>query len=197
MVATPRAARLPWIALASLWLAVLTGACDDLKSFRTSSDEVFVGSVVGNQAPDAGDAVRPFILIGFEARTTMELTFDPEIVGSGESPGRMTTYVCEGALDGPCPVRLRTPGPIDDAALVPIVGLQHDALSGYDFPGASRLRNYMFHVRMTRNGGRDAATVFISLMESGRVEARLIAPGSGGDGGDGMFGVFRLNRTQL
>lgn len=178
-----------------VWALVFVSmaACDDLDDFRTGEGEAFVGTVVGNSVTDAGDGSgRAFVLLGFEAGTVMQLSFDPGAVGPGESPGSLSTYTCDDGLKEACPESLRTPGPISAAPLRPIDGLQHDALSRYDFPGASRLRNYMFHVPVgPADGAGGFAMVFLSLMESGRIEVRVVFPGNGAGA---LFGVFRLNR---
>jgi hypothetical protein len=76
-------------------------------------------------------------------------------------------------------------------------------LSEYDFPGGGRLRNYMLYARSTVSTpdgpvGR-SATVFLSLMESGSIEARVMAPSirlDGIDAAPALFGVFVLERER-
>ena len=86
-------------------------------------------------------------------------------------------------------------GPIDHADLERFPKLPHDFLSDYTFPGASRLRNYIMAVRLAEGAPGAHAIVFISLMDNGGVEVRIIAPGAE-SGGEGLFGVFQLTRQQ-
>lgn len=166
--------------VAGLMFAV---ACDDLDEFRITGDEVFSGQVVGSDSADTGlDAGRPqnckFVLCGFPEGTTLTLRdFDPERVGGPNTTGTISTSDDAFAL----------------APLLPIAGLEHDALSQYTFPGGGRVRNHMLGVRFGANESR-YATVFLSLMEDGRIEARVVAPSSMPGGTDDLFGVFRLCR---
>jgi hypothetical protein len=188
----------------------LFAACEDLSEFRTDDDHVFGGEVIGS-----GDESTSFIRRGFASRTQLELTFDPGQAsdvaasdpGTGEasvSPGTIHTYTCP-ADPTPCAGDDRKPGPLDHAALEPIESLSHDALSRYDFPGGGRLKNYMFGARFESELGADTvqrhAMVFLSLMENGRVEARIIAPsvresGTKEEAHPALFGVFMLDRRE-
>ena len=114
-----------------------------------------------------------------------------------------------------CPARTTTAarrrrkphGSSTTRALEPIANLTHDALSQYDFPGGGRLRNYMFFARFALAGRRRRAatrdaTVFVSLMENGKVEVRVIAPSVLASDGETellppLFGVFVLKRHAL
>jgi len=165
-----------------LALASVTG-CDDLDEFRISGDDLFSGPVVGSDSADpAMDAgTSPgcrFVLCGFPERTTLTLRdFDPERAGGAMTTGTISTGE----------------NTFVNARLLPITGLEHDALSQYTFPGGGRIRNFMLGARFGAGDMRHA-TVFISLMEDGRIEARVVAPSTMPGGGDDLFGVFRLCR---
>lgn len=184
----------------ALCFASLVGvACDDLDQFRTDAGEIFRGPVVGNEATDAGtvmDQRRSYLLYGFDAATVMELEFDPALVSTGRSPGRIDTFVCEDRSLGECSDAARSPGPLHRAALRQVPGLSDDVLSRYDFPGASRVRNYIFYAQLGAGEG-DAphhnAMVFLSLMESGEIEVRVVSAGADGAASP-LFGLFRLGR---
>jgi hypothetical protein len=186
-------------------LASLSPGCDELDEFHTAPGEVFHGQVIGGEM-DGGVS---FVRSGFEPRTEMELTFDPERAsaldsrGDLRSPGEIHTYECPPDTDQ-CAQSEREPGHFDRAPLEPIAELAHDALSQYDFPGGGRLRNYMFGARFRTPGEASAplrdAMVFISLMENGRIEARVIAQSaldaSGSQVDPPLFGVFALERRE-
>jgi hypothetical protein len=158
---------------------LITAACDDLDEFRVQGEETFGGAVVGSDGPDDGGTASGcnFVLCGFPERTTLTLRdFDPNLAG-GAPTGNITT----------------ADGTFDHAALMPIPGLEHDALSEYTFPGGGRIRNFMFGARFGADDSR-YAVVFVSLMENGRIEARVHAPSTTGDADDALFGVFRLCR---
>jgi hypothetical protein len=192
--------------------ALLCG-CDDLREFKTDANEVFRGEVAGSDSNGTGDS---FIRKGFASHTLLELRFNPNAGGLvilDESdppsrrklvPGMIHTYVCaDGAAT--CAESDRTLGPFQHARLIPIEGLAHDTLSQYTFPGGGRLHNYMFGVRFTSSTAtaevsRDAM-IFVSLMESGQVELRAIAPSVvAADETEqlpALFGMFILNRQAL
>lgn len=155
-------------------------ACDDLDEFRVRGDEIFAGPVLGSDSPDSGTGNTgcEFVLCGFAERTTLTLTeFDPAVAGGPMTQGRIRT----------------SDNMFDNAALLPIPGLEHDALSQYTFPGGGRVRNFMFGARFGDNNSR-YAIVFVSLMEDGRIEVRVHAPGEPPDDNGALFGVFRLCR---
>jgi hypothetical protein len=193
--------RLTVLALGSL--ATVTG-CEDLQEFRTAPDEVFHGRVVGS---DSEQDVPSFIRAGFPSFTQIDLTFDPERAAAVDelddatpSAGTLDTYVCPEEIQR-CKASLREQGHFAGATLEPIARLSHDTLSEYDFPGGGRLRNYMLSVRSTVTTPdlelERSAMVFLSLMESGSIEARVIAP-SVRQGeievAPALFGVFALER---
>jgi hypothetical protein len=189
------------VSLACSVLALCLVACDELGEFRTEPGEVFEGRVIGGEGGDDAS----FIRTGFPARTVLALTFDPAKAVPGdeaaEPAGTITSYKCESE---PCDEDDRIPGSFEDAELEPIPQLSHDALGVYEMPGSSRLRNYIFGARFTSGEGLFAvprhAMVFLSLLESGRIEVRILAPSVlGGPTGDAviheaMFGVFTLGR---
>jgi hypothetical protein len=167
------------------WLTLMLGAvlavgCDDLDEYRVSGNQKFQGPVVGSDSGDAGpsSSACAFVLCGFAERTTLTLTeFDPDLAGGPEPTGRIST----------------SDGTFEAARLVSVPGLQHDALSEYTFPGGGRVRNYIVGARFGANDRR-YAMVFISLMDNGRIEARVHAPSTDPNGNDALFGVFHLCR---
>lgn len=185
-------------------------ACDDLDAFRTGPDEVFRGDVIGSEPDDAPS----FIRRGFEPGTEIEVTFDPSLAatytgleddGATPAPGTLHTYLCPPGEAG-CAEADRMPGHFDRAPLEPIAGLVHDALSQYDFPGGGRLKNFLFEVRFVTDDPdgalRRQATAFVSLMESGGMEVRVIAPSVLEDDDEterhpALFGVFTLEKHTL
>jgi len=181
-----------------LLVFVLLAGCDGLGEFRTEPGEVFEGPVVGG----VGDEQPTFIRSGFSGFTMLELTFDPANAvpadDSVESVGSLTTFVCD--EDGDC-----DDGLFSDAQLEPIPQLSHDALGVYEMPGSSRLRNYIFGARFTSGAGlfevQRHAMVFLSLLENGRIEVRIIAPSVLAADGEStlheaLFGVFSLERKR-
>jgi hypothetical protein len=193
-------------------LTLASTACEDLREFKTAGNQVFRGEVVGS---DSDPNMESFIRKGFASHTLLELTFDPSATDTislndaGDSPrataGSVNTYTCPFGANS-CSTDERTPGPLVNAPLIAIDGLAHDPLSQYTFPGGGRLRNYIFGVRFVsevngRTTGRDAL-LFVSLMESGNVEVRALAPAVLGRDGVGerwpaLFGVFSLTRMHL
>lgn len=193
--------------LAVLALLLASAGCDNLREFKTGPGSVFRGEVTGS---DSAPETSSFIRTGFASHTRMELVFDPyannvadEDALGRESAGSVHTYVCP-ASRRDCSAREGTTGPFDQASLQSIENLTHDALSEYTFPGGGRLRNYMFNVRFTSELAADRtmqrnAMLFLSLMDSGQVEVRAIAPSVLGEDGEGdrlpaLFGVFVLDR---
>lgn len=163
------------------WAVLLLG-CHDLDEFA-SGDGVFRGEIIGSD----GDVFRQ----GFPPHTVLELSFEPELAegrqGPGVSPGRVTTHVCAPSATE---CEQRSDGPIVDAELQPFDALQHDVLGDYDFPGPGRVRNYILSVRTVAG---DDAMVFVSLMEAGGIELRVMAAAPEPDG-EPFFGVFPLKR---
>jgi hypothetical protein len=193
---------------AALFFSCALVGCEDIESFRTRPGEVFHGEVIGS---DRAGAAPSFIREGFESHTEMELTFDPEAAATiadagaaGPPPiGTLHTYQCPPDTDL-CAERRRTSGHFDHAPLESIRQLATDVLSQYDFPGGGRLRNYIFGARfestVEAQVHRRNAMVFVSLMENGRMEVRVIAAsvldGTGAELAPPLFGVFTLERKR-
>lgn len=191
--------------LACGWLAA---GCDQLSDFKTGPSAIYTGEVVGS---DSDEGQLSFIRQGFESHTRIDMRFDPSKASAFTTPGgelepagSLDTYVCREQTQ-PCPDQERIPGQFRAAALEPIPNLTHDALSQYDFPGGGRLRNYILVSRFALSEQADArqgaAMVFLSLMDNGAVEARVIAPSipasDGGAAQPALFGVFVLERQAL
>jgi hypothetical protein len=188
--------------------AVLAVGCDALSEFGTGDDSIYRGEVIGS---DSEDGQSSFIRQGFPSHTRLDMTFDTARASAYADPGQplepagtIDTYVC-GVDDSPCPEAERTPGSFRGSALELIPNLTHDALSEYEFPGGGRRRSYIFVSRFeladelaSRQG---AAMVFVSLMDDGGVELRVIAPAElaadGSVASSGLFGVFVLKRQSL
>lgn len=163
---------------ASLALILMTG-CTDLSGYAAGPDDPYRGRVVGVEDP-------PVLRRGFDAETELTLSFDPRLATSlEEPPGRVTT----------------SDGSLTDVPLEPIIQLTHDALSEYEIPAGGRVRNYIFVLRPDAGplAGREPF-VFLSLMNEGTVEVRIIA--GGGDAPVACeppdpcpyFGLWRLRR---
>jgi hypothetical protein len=114
----------------------------------------------------------------------------------------VSTYVCPGSRTR-CAASRRTGKEFDQSRLVPIENLAHDSLGQYSFPGGGRIRNYIFGARFSSAAPTGAvprhAMLFVSLMENGQIEVRVIAPSVlGADGKTALlpalFGVFALGR---
>ena len=153
----------------ALLITLAIAGCNDLSGYATEPGEVYRGLVVGVQDP-------PVLRRGFESSTELTMSFDPRLATSlDDPPGRLTT----------------SDGTLTDVALEPIVPLTHDALSEYEIPIGSRIRNYIFVMRPEEGplAGREPMA-FVSLMSDGMIEVRVIA-GGGRASGD-YFGLFRL-----
>jgi len=174
------------IASCSWWVALLAlCACENLSNFEGT----YQGAIIDGN----------FLRRCFAARTRATLEFDPDaaVVAGEGSTNTLTT----------------SDGTFDATPLIPFSALPHDQLSRFDFPGPSRLRNFLLMARPETGplAGRDAVVV-ISLLESGSVEVRVMARtaadaepcastepdnadnadnGIAGDGHE-FFGVFQL-----
>jgi hypothetical protein len=159
---------------ALLLVVILLAGCEDFARFRSDGSHVFRGPVVG-AAEDS------FIRRGFAPETTLELEFDPD-AAAGRMAGMITTRSPDGTVH------------FDHTELMAIESLQHDLLSQYDFPGSGRTRNYILAASPTEGPltGRDAS-VFISLIDNGTIEVRVIV-GSGDESHGDVFGLFRVVR---
>jgi hypothetical protein len=200
------------LCLSGLWVGLALAGCTDLDEFKTSKSSLFRGEVVGS---DSDPEQSSFIRQGFVSHTKMQLDFDPyaTAVASEEDeghttagrPGRVHTYACP-PEHRECDASEGNVGPFDHARLETIENLAHDALSEYTFPGGGRVRNYMFNVRFTTSLEADGgvalarnAMLFISLMDSGRIEVRamapsVLAPDARTEQAAALFGVFVLDR---
>lgn len=170
-----------------VYLASLAAfGCTDLNDFRGSYSGVVVGGI-DEDDPDCMDpAGCSFIRRGFPAGMTLGLTgFVPppavEEIGTLTSTGYDSTGT-EAFTDA----QLR---------LMPV--LEHDQLSLYDFPGAVRVRNYIFVTQSHPMGPLQGENVmvFVSLINEDEIEVRLLAgarltpPAL-----DEHFGLFRMKR---
>jgi hypothetical protein len=165
-------------------LLLTAAACGDLSEFRGS----YEGPII------AGNFVRSC----FPASTRLTLRFDAELA-----------VAPLGAVPASELNRITTDdGTFQDTVLEPMAALPHDQLSELDFPGPSRLRNFILLARPSVGpmAGQDA-TVVVSLLENGRVEVRILGrtpstqtacPTEPEGEADGVarpreyFGVFRL-----
>jgi len=162
---------LPSMRSVALLIGLSLAGCNGLSSYATGPGEVYRGLVVGVEDP-------PVLRRGFEPSTVLTMSFDPSLATSlGEPPGQLPT----------------SDGALSEVALEPIVPLTHDALSEYEIPLGSRVRNYIFvmHPEDGPLAGREPM-VFVSLMSDGVVEVRIIAGGGRAEGD--YFGLFRLSR---
>jgi len=162
---------------------------------------VFEGQVIGG----AGNQDETVIRSGFAGDTRLALTFDPTHAvpadDAAHSVGTLTTYTCPNGSAFTEADQER--GAFTEASLEPIPQLSHDALGVYEMPGSSRLRNYIFGARFSSGAGLLAvqrhAMVFVSLLENGRIEVRVLAPSVLAVDGkstlhEALFGVFSLQR---
>jgi len=183
------------LALLSFALVLLSG-CTDLSSFATPAGQRYTGIVVGSDDVTCGDeASCSFIRRGFSSGTRLTMSFDP--TRRATSPGELTT------TGEACGVTL------DHTPLLAIPALAHDSLSLYDFPGEGHVESEMYALKPTTGplAGRDMMA-FVTLIDGGRVEVRLIS-GAGREACGpsdcdrfarhecDFFGVFSLNREAV
>jgi len=178
-----------------IWFLVLLLGCTELGDYATAPGEVYAGSVVGEAVEDCDPATTAcsFIRRGFSPSTRLELTFDPSRADS--SPGVVSTVDDTGCA----PI-------LDEVPMAAIAPVAHDALGELEFPGADRVRNYLYVV-VPESGplaGRHL-TLVLSLIRDGSAEARVLR-GSGENvcdpsdcatielGECDYFGVFHLDR---
>lgn len=147
-------------------------ACESYDRFRTGPERTFRGPVLG-------EGEESFIRRGFAADTTLELSFDPSAIGRPEV-GTITTTAPDGTT-------LFRATPLES-----IAPLSHDLLSELSFPGAGRLETMLLLARPADGplAGREVM-VFLSLLDTGEIEVRLIA-GTGDETRGDVFGIFRL-----
>lgn len=168
----PDAVAVRSLALFALLLAL--ASCESLDRFQTGEHAIFEATITG-------DAADSFIRRGFPPDTRMELEFDPAMA-QGPSAGTVTVTSPDDVVY------------FDAAPLRVIESLEHDLLSQYDFPGTGRIRNYMYVARAEEGplAGRDVM-VFLSLMEDGAIEVRLVS-GTGDESRGDVFGLFHATR---
>jgi hypothetical protein len=164
--------------------ALLLAGCTDLDEFRGS----FSGVVVGGVDEDDPDCTDPdgcsFIRRGFPSGMTLDLgSFVPP-----PNEGSIGTLTTTGYGLGDPAVEAFT-----NAELHPIPVLEHDQLSLYDFPGAVRVRNYIFVAQGSAAGpiAGQNVMVFVSLIDADEIEVRLF---SGAEPDTQHFGLFRMKR---
>lgn len=194
MLAAVRAFRLLLLA------AVSVAGCRDASSFGPGSGRRCEGGVVGSDVS--------FIRRGFCSGTTLAMSFKPFVLdGCPEPTGNWDAMISSN--DGIHPQEAQ---PFRCAPLRVVSPLEHDALSSYQFAGGGRVENYIYTVARTDSepmcGGRDVtqhAVAFVSVLESGAVEVRLLAgDGTGPAEDDGcspasqpisrdLFGLFSLD----
>ena len=159
---------------ALLAFAALSVSCMDVGSFTTQPGECYRGSIVNAS----------FVRTGFDEGTHLSMTFDTSALADGR---------------GPAGVMWSSDGRFTASTIGQMSQLAHDSLSQFQFPGG-RVRNYLLNV-IAADGV--PATVVISLMENGLVEARVMRPEMDicppGEEScaspvsyEALFGVFRL-----
>jgi hypothetical protein len=175
--------------VAAVVLAASVAGCRDVSRFSTNDDHHYEGTIVQGS----------FVRAGLEGDARMCLSLDADHLQ--DTPGTITT------LDG------RFAG----TPLRPIPQLWHDPLSTLSF-GDGRTRNLLYvaaaHAPVDAGGSSPLeegdVMVFLSLMQSGDVEVRLVrgAPPASIDASDAgatagaasassnLFGVFTLRREE-
>lgn len=154
-------------------------ACrDNITRFSTKNDH-YIGEIVKGS----------FVRNGMADNTRICMTFDGDHVQDG--PGAITT----------------SDGRFKNTPIRPIPQIWHDPLSTLDF-GSGRVQNLVYVA--TPNAAPDAGAeerqdvfVFVSLMDNGQVEIRLVRGAPQGDSGTPapkaaapLFAVFALDRRE-
>jgi hypothetical protein len=185
MHATRRAAAGALRGGAVLLPALVASGCRDLSSFTSSPHDRYEGRVV-----DAD-----FVRSGVDVGTSLCLTLDAEHLQ--DTPGVIST----------------SDGRFHAVPLRPIPQVWHDPLSTISF-GEGRIKNLIYIATATMTFGdnqADDTVAFVSLMQSGGVEVRLVrgapsaaeppqmGPSVADDGGapaaaPSLFAVFPLTR---
>ena len=156
---------------------VVLGACTNLSEYKTAPGEAYEGAVIGQASEDS------FIRRGFSSTSRLSLTFDPDLVGSGDAVGTVTTTNEEG-----------DEAVFSQAAYRSVVPLEHDAMSDFAFPGAGRVKSYVFTTNPTSGPlAQRGSLLFVSLMENASLEVRVLSA-FGADGSSDYFGVFQLEK---
>ncbi|MCB9707769.1 MAG: hypothetical protein H6714_03110 [Myxococcales bacterium] len=169
-----------------IWLVILVvvAACQDPGDLAAGSGNRYCGTVVGSDDPalECEGNNCSFIRRSFAAGTMLELSFFPDLNGC-MPPVRDSTIG----------VMRSTDGIFDCAYIDEIAPLKHDLLSQYDFPGAKRIRNYIYTTRISPAGqeSRDLM-LFFSVLDDGRAELRVVA-GRGDERDGDIFGLFSMD----
>jgi hypothetical protein len=148
--------------LAPLFVLTTASACRDVARFSTAGDR-FEGAVVPSD----------FVRAGIDGATKLCLELDTDHLQ--DTPGTIST----------------DDGRFQSARLRPIPQVWHDPLSTFDF-GQGHVKNFLYVVSPAADAG-DAGDVlvFVSLMESGSVEVRMLR---GAPPTPALFAVFTLDR---
>lgn len=145
--------------------AAVAVGCTDLGSFSTTYGECYRGNIVTAE----------FVRTGFDQNAQLSLTLDVSALSEGRGDAGQI-WSNDGRFNG--------------AIVSQMEQLAHDNLSLFQFPGG-RIRNYLAHATATDGS---PAVIVISLMEDGRVEARVIRAAPENDRTVlPLFGVFRLS----
>jgi hypothetical protein len=138
-------------------------ACRDLTRFSTTSGDRFEGNVVPSD----------FVRAGVDDSTRLCLALDSDHLQ--DTPGSLST----------------SDGRFREAPLRPIPQLWHDPLSTFEF-GAGRIKNLIYAAAPNADAGDTTdVLVFVSLMDSGSIEVRLLR---GAPPTPALFAVFTLDR---
>lgn len=169
-----------------IWLVVLVilAGCHDSAEIGVGSGNRYCGVVVGSDDPpaDCDGSNCSFIRRGFAPGTQIEFSFAPELGPCAAPPDGRSWAGVINSSDG-----------VFQCTLADLVDpLQHDLLSQYDFPGARRLRNYIYTARVKEGVLVDRDVMFfVSVLDDNRAELRVIA-GRGEEAEGDYFGLFPL-----
>jgi hypothetical protein len=146
--------------------------CKSIDQFTTEPGEFYCGAIVQG----------PFVRSGFGPGVQLKMSFDADAIST--SPGKLSTDD-----------KLFVEAPIEA-----IPQIAHDPLSTLQF-GEGRQRNLIFSVEPTSAHGGPPALVFLSLLEGGGAEVRLVRAASLRATAEvveqnPLFGVFPLNRSR-
>ncbi|MFO0660072.1 MAG: hypothetical protein U0165_09620 [Polyangiaceae bacterium] len=162
------------LALSSVAFSIATSlcACKSIDQFTTEPGEFYCGNIVQGA----------FVRSGFGPAVQLKLTFDADAIAT--SPGVLST-------DDKLFV---------EAPLEAIPQIAHDPISTLQF-GEGRQRNLIFSVEPSATSGGPPAMVFLSLLDGGGAEVRIVRPASQRATADDvehtpLFGVFPLNRQR-
>lgn len=169
------AATAPGIAALVIALAVGTTGCRNVSRFSSTEGDHFEGDVVTGS----------FVRAGVAENARMCVTLDATRLQS--APGALST----------------SDGRFKDARLRPIPQIWHDPLSTLSF-GQGRTQNLVYVVTPTAPAGdTQDVMVFLSLMDAGGIEVRLVRGAPQADSGAPLppqppptFAVFTLDRRE-